>query len=140
VDIIGVLLLNRHIMAKRFTDTDKWKDVWYSNLSNDNKVIWSFILDTCDNAGIFKLNLKLINFNCSTNISVEEFLSIFSARITQIDSESWYINKFCSFQYGNNFLTSKNKAVTSAVEKLLHHQLIDYASGIYTLSIGSKIK
>ena len=27
-------------MAKRFTDTDKWKDEWYTELSNDYKVIW----------------------------------------------------------------------------------------------------
>jgi len=27
-------------MAKRFTDTDKWKDDWFISLSNDYKIIW----------------------------------------------------------------------------------------------------
>jgi len=122
-------------MAKRFTDTEKWKDVWYTDLSNDNKIIWQYLLDTCDESGILKLNLRLLNFNCSTNITVEDFTSIFQNRVTLVNKEYWVINKFCYFQYGPDFLTSKNKVVIKAIGKLLQLGLIKEINGAYTLSI-----
>lgn len=123
-------------MAKRFTDSEKWNDVWFTELNNDQRIIWIYLLDNCDNAGIFKLNMKLINFNCSTNISVEEFIFIYKERITQINKESWLINKFCSYQYGTDFLIKTgNKAVQSAIKKLMEVKVVELIDNNYTLSI-----
>ena len=120
-------------MAKRFTDTDKWKDEWYTDLSNDNKIIWQYLLDTCDNAGIYKRNIKLLNIMCNTNVSDKDILNVFKQRVTPISDEKWIINKFCVFQYGADFLESKNKAVISVVNKLIENNL--YQSSTNTLSI-----
>jgi hypothetical protein len=82
------------------------------------------------------LNIKLINFNCSTNISVEEFISIFKERITQINKESWLINKFCIYQYGTDFLIKTgNKAVQSAIKKLMEVNVVELINNNYTLTI-----
>lgn len=110
-------------MAKRFTDTDKWKDEWYTELSNDYKVIWQYLLDTCDNAGIYKRNIKLLNYYCNTNVSAEDILEVLKDRVSLISDDKWIINKFCVFQYGNDFLQSKNKAVVSAINKLIENKL-----------------
>jgi hypothetical protein len=131
-------------MAKRFTDTDKWKDEWYTDLPNDYKIIWQYLLDTCDNAGIYKRNVKLLNIMCNTNVSETDILNAFKLRVTPISDEKWIINKFCVFQYGPDFLESKNKAVVSVVNKLIENNLyqsstntllIPYPSSIDTLSI-----
>jgi hypothetical protein len=131
-------------MAKRFTDTDKWKDEWYTELPNDYKIIWQYLLDTCDNAGIYKRNIKLLNIMCNTNVSETDILNAFKLRVTPISDEKWIINKFCVFQYGPDFLESKNKAVISVVNKLIENNLyqsstntllIPYPSSINTLSI-----
>ena len=111
-------------MAKRFTDTEKWKDEWYTDLSNDYKVIWQYLLDTCDNAGIFKKNIKILNIMCNTNVSAEDILNTFNNRVLILTDDKWFINKFCVFQYGSEFLNSKNKAVTSAVQKLIENNII----------------
>ena len=120
-------------MAKRFTDTDKWKDEWYTDLPNDYKIIWQYLLDTCDNAGIYKRNVKLLNIMCNTNVSDTDILNAFKLRVTPISDEKWIINKFCVFQYGPDFLESKNKAVISVVNKLIENNL--YQSSTNTLSI-----
>ena len=120
-------------MAKRFTDTDKWKDEWYTDLPNDYKIIWQYLLDTCDNAGIYKRNIKLLNIMCNTNVSDTDILNAFKLRVTPISDEKWIINKFCVFQYGPDFLESKNKAVISVVNKLIENNL--YQSSTNTLSI-----
>jgi hypothetical protein len=122
-------------MAKRFTDNEKWQDNWFTDLTNDQKIIWLYLLDDCDNAGIWKLNIKNLNFFCSTNISVEEFIFIFNKRLTRIREDLFLINKFCVFQYGNDFLSSKNKAVQAAINKLITVGVIKEDKGIYTLSI-----
>jgi hypothetical protein len=123
-------------MAQRFTDSNKWLDNWFSNLSNDYKIVWLYLLDTCDNAGIFQINIRLLNFNCSTAISEEDLLKTFSGRITKIDTDKCIINKFCIFQYGPDFLNSKNKAVHSAIKKLIIAGLLDVdTNGIYTPKI-----
>lgn len=122
-------------MAKRFTDNEKWQDNWFTDLTNDQKIIWIYLLDHCDNAGLWKVNIKNLNYFCSTNISVEEVISIFKNRLTQVKEDLFLINKFCLFQYGPDFLTSKNKAVISAINKLIQIGIINEVNGIYTPTI-----
>ena len=120
-------------MAQRFTDSNKWLDNWFSNLSNDYKIVWLYLLDICDNAGIFQINIRLLNFNCGTNITEAELLETFRGRIHKLNADKCIVNKFCVFQYGPDFLNSKNKAVISAIKKLIIAGLLDVDSnGIYT--------
>jgi hypothetical protein len=122
-------------MAKRFTDTNKWNDVWFSQLPNDYKLVWIYMLDTCDNAGIWLKNIKNLNFFCNTNLTEEDLIKTFSDKLSKITEEKWIINKFCTIQYGENFLESKNKAVLAAIKVLHSLNLIKDVNGIATLSI-----
>ena len=122
-------------MAKRFTDTDKWEDEWFTELSNDYKVIWFYLLDTCDNAGIWKKNIKKLNYLCNTDVNADDLLKVFKNRLSVITDEKWFINKFCIVQYGHDFLNSKNKAVVSAIDKLIVVGIIDNQYSTNTLSI-----
>ena len=122
-------------MAKRFTDSEKWEDPFFTNLTNDEKVIWIYLLDHCDNAGVLKINIKNINYFCSTNITVEELFITFQGRLTKISVDTCIINKFCYFQYGPDFLQSNNKAVQSAIKKLLELGIVQLVNNTYTLSI-----
>jgi len=122
-------------MAKRFTDTNKWNDVWFSQLPNDYKLIWIYILDSCDNAGIWISNIKNLNYFCNTNITEKDLIQTFSGKLSKITDEKWIFNKFCTIQYGDNFLESKNKAVLAAIKTLNGLNLIKDVNGISTLSI-----
>lgn len=122
-------------MAKRFTDTNKWNDVWFSQLPNDYKLIWIYILDSCDNAGIWLSNIRNLNYFCNTNITEEDLIQTFSGKLTKLTNEKWIVNKFCTIQYGDNFLESKNKAVLAAIKTLNALNLIKNDKGIATLSI-----
>jgi hypothetical protein len=127
-------------MAKRFTDTDKWKDEWYTDLTNDYKIIWQYLLDTCDNAGIYKRNIKLLNAMCNTNVSEQDILKVLNKRIYKLSDEKWLIKKFCIFQYGTDFLNSTNKAVI-AVHKILEDNLIIKFTGkLIDYKYGSETK
>ena len=49
-------------MAKRFTDTEKWKDPWFCALTEKEKLFWVYIVDNCDHAGIWRVNWPLVQF------------------------------------------------------------------------------
>lgn len=57
----------------RLTDADKWKDTWFSNLSPYAKLLFIFLCDNCNNAGVFEINKKFILFY--TGLSEENLKS-----------------------------------------------------------------
>jgi|694.fasta_scaffold00928_65 hypothetical protein len=44
----------------RLTDCNKWKDTWFSELSPNAKLLFIFIVENCDNAGIYEINKKFM--------------------------------------------------------------------------------
>ena len=52
--------------VKRFTDAEKWKDPFFEELTNDYKLIWLYLLDYVDNAGLWHKSIKRLNFYCNT--------------------------------------------------------------------------
>lgn len=112
-------LKENNIMAtKRFTDAEKWKDPFFENLSNDMKIVWIYLLDDCDNAGIWKISMKRLNFHCNTNLTENNLLEIFSERIFKIKNDTYIIPKFIVFQNGPEWM-NKNSAPVNSVKKKL---------------------
>lgn len=109
-------------MAKRLTDTTKWNDSWFTDLPMDMKLVWIYILDTCDHAGVYKVNLKLLKFQTGTERTDIEIIEYLKERI-YIKADKWFIPKFIMFQY-KNFFTSKTPAIISAKELLISHNII----------------
>jgi hypothetical protein len=131
--------------TKRMTDAEKWKDPFFEELTNDYKLIWLFLLDDCDNAGVWHKSIKRLNYNCNTNEIESTILTVLRDRVFQISADKWFIPKFLPFQYGIDWINSKNKAVVSAKTKLetvgilkdneLVYKNIQYSYPIDTLSI-----
>lgn len=110
-------------MAKRMTDSNKWNDSWYSDLPMDMKLVWLYILDTCDHAGVWKVNMKLLRFQTGTDRPDDEIIHLLKERI-YISGDKWFIPKFLTFQY-KNFFTNNAPAVRSARELLMQHGIIN---------------
>ena len=49
-------------IMKRFTETNKWEDPWFRKLKPEMKLLWSWLLDSCDNAGIIDADIELAAF------------------------------------------------------------------------------
>ena len=47
-------------MAIRFTNSNKWDDVWFSKLTMEEKVMFIYLCDMCDIAGFYEVNERLI--------------------------------------------------------------------------------
>ena len=109
-------------MAKRLSDSNKWNDNWFNELPADVKLIWLYILDTCDHAGVYKVSFKSIRFYTGTQRTETEIIEYLKDRI-YIADDKWFIPKFITFQY-KNFFTSKTPAIVSARELLISHNII----------------
>lgn len=108
---------------KRFTDTQKWQDEWFLSLSNEKRMIWLYLIDTCTNAGRWKKNFKLMNFCCNSTINEEEFNEIFKDRIID-KGDYFFIPKFLKFQYPKG-LNSYKPAILSIRDELIDYELVD---------------
>jgi hypothetical protein len=102
-------------MAKRLTDSEKWKDPWFCSLGVNEKLFWMYLCDNCDHAGIWMINWPLVEFHFK--LKKEDIdLTVYDDRIIAISDEKWYIPKFVKFQYGD--LNPQNKAHKSVLNIL----------------------
>ena len=90
-------------MMKRFIETKMWDDVWFQSLPNDYKLFWIFLFNNCDNAGVWTVNKKQVEFYLGKKVKLEKMIELSKNRIVQFgDGElKWYLNKFIIFQQGN---------------------------------------
>lgn len=108
-------------MPKRYTDTDKWEDPWFSELDNDSKIIWFYLLDRCNHAGIWKINFKHLKYFCNTDKTEDEIREVFAGRFYEFD-DKWFFPKFLKFQYPKG-LHSNKPAIISVRNCLLSYNL-----------------
>ncbi|MBW2995118.1 hypothetical protein KY312_02095 [Candidatus Woesearchaeota archaeon] len=106
-------------MAKRYTDTDKWKDPWYRKLSPKFKCLWDFLYTQCNHAGIWIVDPDQWEFCIGESIDINEAKKILSDRIHEFDNgEKWFIIKFIDFQYGElRESNNVHKSVINILEK-----------------------
>lgn len=86
---------------KRFTDTEKWDDIWFQDLPSKYQKFWIYICDKCDCAGIWKVNKPLAEFQLKQKIDLEEALQFFNngkQRIKKLTENKWFITGFITFQ------------------------------------------
>jgi len=106
-------------MAKRFTDTDKWKREWFCELNLKAKAVWFYILDNCDHRGVWFENFKLLSAQLGTKVTKSEFETWFKGKVRPFDGDKYFIPSFVAFQYGElNPSNNAHRAIVQLVEKL----------------------
>ncbi len=115
-------------MAKRFTDTDKYKKKFIRGLKGAYKLLWDYLYHDCDHAGIWIVDFEIAQIYLGKDmlVSKEDALSFFNdteERIIEISNTKWFIPSFVDFQYGK--LNPKNKAHNSVINILEKYDLIE---------------
>lgn len=95
-------------MAKRFTDSDKWKKPWFRKLSPLHKCFWIYLLDNCDQAGFWPVDFDLAEIFIGAPLDKSEIQDVFKNQYEELASgKKWFVRDFIHFQYGE--LTEKNR-------------------------------
>jgi hypothetical protein len=117
-------------MAKRLTDTDKWKKPFIKELPVEYKLFWLYILDDCDHAGVWQVDVEVAEIRLGTKLSIQKAQGYFKKNIVVLDSGTkWFIPDFISFQYGA--FNEENKMFKSIMPILNKYNLIPHLSPIY---------
>ena len=105
-------------MSKRFCDSNIWDDAWYRKLPGRYKLLWNYICNKCDYAGIWKVDIETATYYIGSPLNLEEALNLFNTlkeRLIVLDNGSkWFIKDFIKFQYGHlgtNHLSLKIKSM-----------------------------
>jgi len=121
-------------MAKRFTDTEKWKKGFIRNLPAKFKLLWLYILDDCNHAGIWDTDFKVASIRIGSKISEKEACKVFAEQIKIFDKgNKWFIPKFIDFQYGT---LNENSRPHQAVIKLLDKYDVYNIEGISPVDVA----
>lgn len=127
-------------MSKRFTDTDKWRNPWFRKLPPTYKALWMYIVDACDNAGVWMVDIDLASFSIGEEIDHDSALEAFDGRVISIgDGKRWQVVDYVAFQFGTE-LNPKSKVHASVISLMKKHGIdivthrvsIGYTKGIHS--------
>lgn len=95
-------------MAKRFTDTEKWKKPWLRGLPMELKVAWFYILDDCDVAGLWQVDWEVMCLRTGCEATQDQALEALGKQVIVVDGTKWFIPSFIEFQYGPQLSKTNN--------------------------------
>jgi hypothetical protein len=114
-------------MPKRFSDTEKWKKPFIRSLASEYKLFWLYILDDCDHAGIWQVDIEIAEIKLGIKLSLEKARGLFSSKVVAFDNGTkWFIPGFIDFQYGE--LSDQNRAHKSVIVQLNKYKLMGHLS------------
>ena len=116
-------------MAKRFTETEKWKDGWFLNLKPEYRLVWCYLLDSCTIAGRWIKNFKLLNFCCDSSLDEKSLNTIFNDRLLEY-KDFFFIPKFLTFQYPGG-LNSDKRMIVAIKNELFKYGLSEKVNEMY---------
>lgn len=109
---------------KRFTDTKKWEKEWFLSLPLQDKIVWLYLLDSCDECGLWNVNWRL----CSilTGVELTSAPDSIKRQLMETNHEKViYIKDFMDFQYGLQYMEKKSPMITKCVRKLISYGVIE---------------
>lgn len=113
-------------MAKRFTDSEKWRDVWFRRLPADQKLGYLYLLDLCDLAGTIELDTELAEFQMGTATDWKGLVKGSEGRLVELPNGRIWIAKFIAFQHGK--LSDQCNAHKSALRLVERYELPVYST------------
>ena len=98
---------------KRFAESDRFDDRWYSRLLTDAKIIFEFLCASCDHGGIWDCNFELATFKIGFHRCTPPRIIDWDLMLEELNSgkrspavirlpggEKWWVTGFVAFQYG----------------------------------------
>ena len=146
---------------KRFTSTAKWRDCWFQRLRPATKLIFLYLVDTCDAAGVWEPNFAVAEAEmgfagAGVNIGWHEVFKELNQpaeypwpgdrqgreirpavpvqRVMLTQTRQWWVRDFCQFQYGK--LRENQPGHVPALRSLARHDLLATYAEIFPEGIA----
>lgn len=107
-------------MAKRFTDSEKFRNSWYRRLTPKQKCIWEYMISECSLAGIIEIDIESMGFHIGENITKDD-IRYFQEKYVVLEKEKLFIPSFIRFQQKE--LNIKQKAHEKIINELQKYDI-----------------
>ena len=115
-------------MAKRMTDTDKWKKRFVRELTPQHNLRWFYILYDCNHAVIWEVDIDVASIRVGFDLSQDDLPSLFGDKVISFDNgDKWFIPDFIEYQYGE--LNQNSNVHKSVINLLNKYNLEGYLKG-----------
>lgn len=105
---------------KRFTETNKWRDPWFRKLTPTAKLLFQWLVENCDNAGVIDLDLEAASFDIGEAIKQKHVAEI-ESRLKRLPNGKFWLTKFIAFQYGTLSRSEKCVPHLRVIQSLQAH-------------------
>ncbi len=85
-------------MAKRFTETEKWRNPSFRKLPERAKLIQLYLWDSCDHAGIWRIDFENLQFEVGAKITIEDLKKWFGEKLYWVGEKHLFLPDFVVFQ------------------------------------------
>jgi len=104
-------------MSVKFTNAKKWDDVWFSQLTMEQKVMFMYLCDMCDIAGFHEVNKELATLQTGIE-DVDEVINALSKSVVYNDGYIW-IKKYIKHQKNLpiNLKNGAHKAIVKSIDE-----------------------
>ena len=100
------------------------------SLPSAYKLLWLYVCDKCDHAGIWHVNIDMASFALGEELDEDMAIKLFGDRIISFDDgEKWFLPGFVDFQYAED-LDSGNRVHKSVIQRLKRYGLWFEGEGI----------
>jgi len=98
------------VVAKRYVDTQMWDDPWFQDLPLKHKSLWLYLFCKCDEAGVWKVNKRLAEFQLESSFEWDKIDDIYNKGKERIHffDDIWFLVDFIPFQYGEKIFKSSH--------------------------------
>lgn len=86
---------------KIFTDTKKWDDRWFRKLSPATKLIYLYICDLSDHAGIWEFDGDMVRLHIGVpydDNELKRLISLLGDKVKELPKEEYWITNYIYFQ------------------------------------------
>ena len=127
-------------MAKRFIDTELFRQGWFRKLPPALKSAWIYLITNCDHAGVYEPDLELMSFCVGTKITKEDIIKHLGDQISELNGGGkWFLHKFIGYQYGE--LREVNNAHKGVLKVLSKYNIeLGACKGLSRPSVASQDK
>lgn len=101
------------------------------------KTFFLYLCDECDHAGIWHVEMEIVNARLGASLSKEKALKLYKGRVFEFDNGTkWLVLDFIVFQYG--VLKRENKVHASVIDRLSKYNLLEIVEGLPSPLQGAK--
>ena len=111
-------------MAKRLTDTTKWTNRAFRAMPDKFKLLYLYLLDNCDAAGVIRIDLDLVGYTLGHSFSKAEVESALMGKVVFLAEDKLIIRNYIAFQNGD--VTSSESKIAGSIRSALNsHGLLE---------------